>query len=83
MTSASTRDGSGDFEDDDERPPYRPHPYTIEGYLLGMDDFATGAVAATGWRRTAAVVVAWSVLIPMGLGVLVGVARLVELLLWR
>ena len=82
MTSASTRDDYGDFEDD-ERPPYRPHAYTVEGYLLGMDDFASGAVAATGWRRTMAVIVAWSVLIPMGLGVLVGVGRLLELLLWR
>ena len=48
-----------------------------------MGDFASGAVAATGWRRTAAVVVAWAVLIPMGLGVLVGIVRLLQLLLLR
>ncbi|MCU1689770.1 MAG: hypothetical protein JWN61_2390 [Pseudonocardiales bacterium] len=83
MSSASTRDDYDDFEDDDRPPPFRPHPYTVEGYLLGMDDFASGAVAATGWRRTAAVVVAWAVLIPLGLGILVGIGRLLQLLLWR
>jgi hypothetical protein len=84
MTSPSTRDDyEGDGDRDDEPPPYRPHPYTVEGYLLGMGDFASGAVAATGWRRTAAVVVAWAVLIPMGLGVLVGIVRLLQLLLLR
>ena len=82
MTSATTRDGYGDDEDD-ERPPYRPHPYTVEGYLLGMSDFSSGAVAATGWRRTMAVVVSWAILIPMGLGVLVGIGRLIHLVLWR
>jgi hypothetical protein len=90
MTAASARHDPDEDPDDlgnpDEpgRPdPRRPHPYTIEGYLLGMGDFATGAVRATGWRRTMAVAVAWAVLIPVGLGVLVGIGRLMSLLIWH
>jgi hypothetical protein len=85
-TGTGTRpDAWEDPEDPDGggAPQHRPHPYTVEGYLLGMGDFASGAVAATGWRRTAAVIVAWAVLIPLGLGVLVGILRLLELLLLR
>jgi hypothetical protein len=82
MTSGSVRDDA-DEDPDDETPPYRPHAYTVEGYLLGMDDFSTGAMHATGWRRTAAVVTAWAVLIPLGLSVVVGVGRVLELLVWH
>lgn len=89
----STRYDHGDDPEDSEdagdpndlygRESRRPHPYTVEGYLLGMGDFATGASGATGWRRALAVAVAWAILIPMGLGVLVGIGRLLSLLLWR
>jgi hypothetical protein len=71
-----------DARDEDEPPP-RPSPYSVEGYLLGFDDFAAGAVRATGWRRRFAVITAWAVLLPLSASVLVGIARLVGLLLFR
>jgi hypothetical protein len=71
------------WDDGDEEPPPRPSAYSVEGYLLGFEDFAAGAMRATGWRRRFAVITAWAVLIPLGISILVGIGRVAQLLFVR
>ena len=95
MTEASRGWDRPDVDSEDFNPDFGPHagrhvsgvprtnPYSVEGYLDGMANFASSAGRARGWQRRVAVLVAWAVLIPLGIAVLIGVGRLFELLIWH
>lgn len=56
----------------------RSSPYTVEGYLANIGDFAAGAVRVRGWRRPVAKVVVVALLLP----VLVTVVQRLWSLFW-
>jgi hypothetical protein len=59
----------------------RPSPYSVEGYIAGVGDFAVGAARARGWRRLVAKVVVVALLLPLAVAVVEGVITLLGLLL--
>jgi hypothetical protein len=67
-------DVSGDWPGHD--PP--GSQYTFEGYLRGLRRFVLGRRQATGWRRVLATVLAWLVLGPLLLGVVVALVNVVQ-----
>lgn len=59
----------------------RPSPYSVEGYLNGIGDFAIGAARARGWRRLVAKVLVIALLLPVLIACLQGVLTLARMLL--
>jgi hypothetical protein len=54
------------------------NPNTADGELQNIAAFGTGLTRLTGWRRTAAKVVVWLILISVGLAIIdaiFGIAR--------
>lgn len=56
----------------------RSSPYTVEGYLANIGDFAAGAVRVRGWRRPVAKLIVLALLLP----VLVTVIQRLWTLFW-
>lgn len=61
----------------------RPSPYSVEGYLNGIGDFALGAARAHGWQRVVAKVLVIALLLPVVLASAQGVWTLIGLLVYR
>ncbi len=59
----------------------RPSPYSVEGYISGVGDFAVGAARARGWRRLVAKGLVVALLLPLAIAVVEGVFTLLSLLL--
>jgi hypothetical protein len=55
-------------------------PYTVEGYLGGISNFASGAVRVRGWRRPTAKLLVVLLLLPIALTILHWLWTLLDLL---
>jgi hypothetical protein len=58
-------------------PEYEHNQWTFEGYIERLGAFSRGASRATGWKRAVALLVAFAILLPIAVGLVV---YLVELL---
>ncbi|MCP3804542.1 hypothetical protein NLX83_35260 [Allokutzneria sp. A3M-2-11 16] len=57
-----------------------PKPYTVEGYLTQVGDFAEAANRREGHRRLSAVVVSWTVILALVSAAVVALVTLISLL---
>ncbi|SDM87160.1 hypothetical protein [Allokutzneria albata] len=57
-----------------------PKPYTVEGYLTQVGDFAEAANRREGHRRLSAVVVSWTVILALVSAAVVALVTLIDLL---